>query len=62
VVALASRDPCAEHSDLYFARKEYDTPSRAGAVTITRIDGDIAVYNAADGTTGRLPFVTGAFE
>ncbi|MDO8615626.1 MAG: hypothetical protein Q7T33_07805 [Dehalococcoidia bacterium] len=41
--------------------KWYETPSRAGAVTLTQIDGDTLIFTTADGATGRFEYTTAQF-
>ncbi len=60
VVWLGAKDPCAEGRSSY-PPQEYLTPLKAGAVTLTQIDGDMVVFQTGDGTTGSLNYVTGTF-
>jgi hypothetical protein len=63
-VWLIQTDPCAIIAGIATITTPiiYKTPSRAGPATITQIDRDAVAFQTADGTTGRLNFLTGTFE
>jgi hypothetical protein len=63
IVMGIQTDPCAAMAGLApnYEPQYYETPFRGGPVTLTQIDGDTVVFQTADGTEGRLDFVTGTF-
>ena len=54
-------DPCAISAGLAVSHKSGLYEVGPGPVTLTQIDGDTIVFQAADGTMGRLDYVTGTF-
>jgi hypothetical protein len=57
-------DPCASQAGLApsYQERRYTVPFQTSTVTLTEIDGDVAVFRAADGATGSLNYVTGTFQ
>lgn len=42
--------------------KWYQTPSKAGVVTLSQIEGDAVLFTTADGATGRFDYTKGEFS
>lgn len=53
-------DLCASNHPAY-GLSYYNTPYEDGAVTLTKLQGDVILFTTADGRTGSFDFVTGQY-
>lgn len=63
IVQQMSLDPCAAAAGLTptYEPKTYEFSAKSGAVTLTSIEGDTVVFEAASGEKGRFDYTTGEF-
>ena len=61
LVERENMDTCANPTGTGTFRRSYETPLQQGAVTLTKIEGNIVVFSIADGDTGRFNVVTEQF-
>lgn len=60
IVMRMQKDPCAAGNQGSSIQR-YLTPSRQGALTLTKIADDTVVFKTASGGTGQFNYVTGQF-